>query len=110
MRLLFVCGRNRLRSPTAERIFADAGHETESAGVNPDAEQTPTPDLIEWADIVFVMEEAHRRKLSRMGLPLRGKKIVCLGIADEYGFMDPAQIRRGASLPRRFPRRWRRKR
>jgi predicted protein tyrosine phosphatase len=39
MNLLFVCSRNRLRSPTAEAIFSTyKGLEVESAGLNPDAE------------------------------------------------------------------------
>ncbi|HAJ04416.1 MAG TPA: phosphotyrosine protein phosphatase, partial [Brevundimonas sp.] len=36
--LLFLCSRNRLRSPTAERVFAYwPGIETASAGLAPDA-------------------------------------------------------------------------
>jgi predicted protein tyrosine phosphatase len=39
MRVLFVCGRNRCRSPTAEQWFADwPGVETASAGLSPDAD------------------------------------------------------------------------
>jgi len=34
--LLFLCSRNRLRSPTAEPVFADRpGVETASAGLSP---------------------------------------------------------------------------
>ena len=57
--LLFLCARNRLRSPTAERVFASRpGVETASAGLAPDAEEPVTPDHLAWADIVFVMERA----------------------------------------------------
>jgi UDP-N-acetylmuramyl pentapeptide synthase len=39
--ILFVCSRNRLRSPTAEQVFADwPGVETASAGLSPDATHT----------------------------------------------------------------------
>ena len=66
MRLLFVCGRNRVRSPTAEQLFsAVPGVETCSAGVSPDADQPLTADLIQWADMVFVMEAAQRAKMAR---------------------------------------------
>lgn len=94
MRLLFVCARNRLRSPTAEAIFgAVPGIEAESAGVAPDAENPATPELISWADIVLVMEPAHRAKLARMfPAALRGKRVVCLDIPDQYGFMDPELV------------------
>jgi len=37
--VLFVCSQNRLRSPTAERVFADwPGVTTASVGTNHDAE------------------------------------------------------------------------
>ncbi|WP_374551815.1 arsenate reductase/protein-tyrosine-phosphatase family protein [Sphingobium yanoikuyae] len=43
---LFVCSQNKLRSPTAEQIFADhPGIETLSAGTNHDAE-TPLDDEV----------------------------------------------------------------
>lgn len=95
MRLLFVCARNRLRSPTAERVFAAvAGVETESAGVSPDAEIPVTAELIEWAEVILVMEPAHRARLTRgFARPLRGKRVVCLNIPDEYEYMDPELIR-----------------
>lgn len=95
MRLLFVCARNRLRSPTAERVFAAVhGVEAESAGVAPDAESPVTPELLAWADVVFVMEPAHRAKLARsFPAALRGKRVVCLDVPDDYGYMDPALVR-----------------
>jgi len=95
VRLLFVCARNRLRSPTAERVFAAVpGVEAESAGVAPDAENPVTPELIAWADVILVMEPAHRAKLTRLfPAALRGKRVVCLDIPDEYDFMDPELVR-----------------
>ena len=94
MHLLFVCGRNRLRSPTAEQVFNGiCGVEVHSAGVNPDAEEPLSSELIEWADIVFVMESSHRAKMVRQfSSALRGKRIVCLGIADDYEYMQPELI------------------
>ena len=95
MRLLFVCARNRLRSPTAERVFATVpGVEAESAGVAPDAENPITPELIAWTDVVLVMEAAHRAKLSRQfPAALRGKRVVCLDVPDEYEYMGPELVR-----------------
>ena len=94
-RLLFVCSQNRLRSPTAEQVFAAyPGVETASAGLNHDAENPLTAELVEWADLIFVMERAHRTKLSRQFGPHLGKaRVVCLDIPDNYRFMDPALIR-----------------
>ena len=93
LRLLFVCGRNRLRSPTAEEIFAAPGIETASAGVSPDADTPLDADLIAWADVIFFMEAAHRSKAAwRFSAALRGKRVVCLRIPDQYEYMQPALI------------------
>lgn len=93
--LLFICSQNRLRSPTAEQVFAAwPGVETASAGLNHGAENPLTPELLRWADQVFVMEAAHRSKLSARFRPHLGRaKVICLGIPDDYGYMDPELIR-----------------
>lgn len=90
-----MCSRNRLRSPTAEQVFgARADLEVASAGLSPDAEDVCTPELVGWADIVFVMEKRHRAKLARSFRgQLRGKKVICLDIADDYAFMAPELVR-----------------
>lgn len=93
--VLFICSQNRLRSPTAEQVFSNrAGFEVASAGLNPEAETPVSPELLQWADLIFVMERAHRNKLSKKFLPhLKDKRIVCLDIPDEFEFMDPALVR-----------------
>ena len=95
MNLLFVCSENRLRSPTGEAVFS--GFEGVSAigcGTNTDAQTTVSGDLIEWADIIFVMENSHRNKVSKKFQDvLQGKKLVCLDIPDEYEIMDPMLVR-----------------
>src|SRR4051794_1262812 len=77
MRVLFVCGRNRRRSPTAERIFDGiCGVEACSAGVSRDAEEPLTTDQIEWAELVVVMERPHRAKMARaFGRALRSRRV-----------------------------------
>jgi len=92
--VLFVCSRNRLRSPTAETVFSShATVEVSSAGINPDADNPLTAELVTWADIIFVMERSHRRKLQqRFRSALRGQRVICLDIPDHYAFMDPALI------------------
>lgn len=93
-RILFVCSRNKLRSPTAEQLFSqEPGLEVLSAGTERDADVPVTPELIAWADRIFAMERTHRAKLQQRFKPyLDGKPIVCLGIPDDYAFMDPALI------------------
>ncbi|WP_175731102.1 low molecular weight protein tyrosine phosphatase family protein [Burkholderia ambifaria] len=93
-RALFNCSRNRLRSPTAEAVFAAwPGVETDSAGLAPDADTQVSIEQLEWAEIVFVMEPAHKAKLTaRFGARLKHKKIVCLDIPDRYAYMQPELI------------------
>lgn len=92
--VLFVCSQNKLRSPTAEQVFADRGDiEVSSAGTNHDAENPLSSEQIEWADIVFVMEKAHRTRVQdRYRSALKGKRLICLDIPDDYGFMDPQLV------------------
>lgn len=92
--VLFICSQNRLRSPTAEQVFADwPGIETQSAGLGNDANTPVSPELLAWADVIFVMEKAHRNKLSKkFGHYLSGKRVICLDIPDEYDFMDPVLV------------------
>ncbi|MEO8671966.1 MAG: low molecular weight protein tyrosine phosphatase family protein [Tahibacter sp.] len=92
--VLFICTQNRLRSPTAEQVFADwPGVETQSAGLGNDAGNPVSPELLVWADLIFVMEKAHRNKLAtKFRAHLKGKRVVCLDIPDDYAYMDPALI------------------
>jgi predicted protein tyrosine phosphatase len=94
MKLLFVCSRNRLRSPTAEAVFAEyAGLEVDSAGLDRDAETPLTSEAIAWADIIFVMEKSHQTKLAKNFQPwLKHKRVVCLNIPDKYEYMEPSLI------------------
>lgn len=95
-RILFVCSRNRLRSPTAEHVFAGRpGLEVTSAGLNHDADQPLTPELVAWADVIFVMERAHLRRLrERYRAELDRQRVVSLGIPDDYAYMDPVLVAR----------------
>ncbi|HEX4104896.1 MAG TPA: low molecular weight protein tyrosine phosphatase family protein [Rhizomicrobium sp.] len=92
--ILFVCGKNRRRSPTAEQIFAsDPNFEVASAGISADADNPLTPDLVEWANIIFVMENAHRQKLAaRFRTSLKHARVICLDIPDNYAFMAPELV------------------
>ena len=104
--ILFICSQNRLRSPTAEQVFASyAGVECASAGTNNDADNPLTAELVEWAEIIFVMEKAHRNKLlSRFKRSLSKQTVICLDIPDEYDYMDPGLITLlKAKVPRFLP-------
>ena len=92
--VLFVCSQNRLRSPTAEQVFSQRTDiEVASAGTNQDADNPLTAELVEWADIIFVMEKAHRNKVQKKyWSALKAKRLICLHIPDDYDFMDPELI------------------
>jgi len=94
-RLLFVCSQNSLRSPTGEEVYADHPTvEADSAGLNNDAEVPLAPEQIEWADVIFVMEKVHRSRLNeKFQEYLAGKRIVVLGIPDDYAYMDPELVK-----------------
>ncbi len=91
---LFVCSQNRLRSPTAEEVFSRLpGVECASAGTDDLANVPLDPELIEWADTIYVMETSHRNRISKKFKKyMAGKKIVVLNIPDEYEYMQPALI------------------
>jgi predicted protein tyrosine phosphatase len=93
-KLLFVCSQNKLRSLTAERFFSEhEGFDVASCGTNKDAATTISGDLIEWADHIFVMEDIHKKKMTKKFRDLlRDKRIRVLGIPDDYDFMDEELI------------------
>ena len=93
-RALFICSQNRLRSPTAEQMFASWPNvETDSAGLGGDATVPLSSEQIAWATIIFVMEKAHRRRLAvTFRRFLSGKRIVCLDIPDNFDFMQAELI------------------
>lgn len=92
--ILFVCGKARMRSPTAAAVCADlTGHETDFAGLNADADERITAEHLAWADTVVVMEKRQMARLKRqMSSHMRGKRLVCLDIPDTYAFMQPELI------------------
>lgn len=94
MNLLFVCSENRLRSPTGEAVFSTYdGINAIGCGTNADAETPLSGDLVEWADIVFVMEKMHRNKVTqKYKALLQGKRLICLDIPDNYQRMQPELI------------------
>jgi predicted protein tyrosine phosphatase len=91
LKVLFVCDANRLRSPTAEAVFRSHTRlEVKSAGLAREATVPLTADLLEWADLIFVMEKRQRNIIhSRFSDIYARKRIVCLYIPDEFEFMDP---------------------
>ena len=92
--VLFLCSKNRWRSPTAEKIFSDHPIvEVRSRGTSRNARKTVVSSDIKWADLILVMEEKHKKRLCA-DLPAETKysEIIVLDIADEYRYMDPELV------------------
>jgi predicted protein tyrosine phosphatase len=94
IKLLFVCSKNKWRSLTAEKIFSEyQEYDVRSAGTENGARIKVNEGHIGWADIIFVMEKKHVRRLNdKFRYSLINKRIVSLGIPDEYEFMDEELI------------------
>ena len=62
-KILFLCGRNQWRSPTAEALYRnDPRVEVRSAGLSPEARRRVTARDLAWADLVLTMERSHARE------------------------------------------------
>jgi len=103
-KVLFICSQNKWRSPTAEQVFSEYGAlKCLSAGLNHDAENPLTPELVSWADIIFVMERKHKEKLAaNYQAQLLNTRVICLNIPDKYKFMQPELIKLLKSKVTRF--------
>ena len=90
VRLLFVCSKNQWRSPTGERMFAGrSGFQARSAGTARSAVHQITMKDIQWADVIFVMEDKHAQRLKAdFRQAVSFKPLHVLDIPDDYQFMD----------------------
>lgn len=93
-KLLFVCSRNRWRSPTAEALFKNhPRYDARSAGTSDGARIKVTACHLGWADLIFCMERRHADLLrDRFPAELSGKTLVTLRIPDDFRFMDPELV------------------
>ena len=92
-RLLFVCGRNKRRSPTAERLYRrDPRVAVRSAGVSAQSPHQISAADLAWADLILVMESEYGTLIRRRFRTLRLPPIVTLDIPDDYDLMAPELI------------------
>ena len=94
LHVLFICGKARKRSPTAADIVANWGFAvTDCAGVSDDADTVVSLNEIEWADRIIVMELKQKKRLNSLfKSTLNDKTIRCLGIPDNYEYMQPELV------------------
>ncbi len=90
-KLLFICSKNRWRSPTAEMLFKNHPlHSARSAGTSDKARIKVNLKLMDWADVIFVMERKHKNVINRRFSHVAyTQNIVVLNIEDNYQFNDP---------------------
>lgn len=92
-RILFVCGRNQWRSPTAERTYRnDQRIEVRSAGTSPKSRRQVAEKDLRWANLVLVMERGHKLWIVETFRGIRLPPIESLDIPDEFGLMDEELI------------------
>ncbi|WP_428328288.1 low molecular weight protein tyrosine phosphatase family protein [Mucilaginibacter sp.] len=92
--LLFVCSKNQWRSPTAKDLFKNhARHQARSAGTSDKARIKINQKLIEWADVIFVMERRHKELIKqRFPAVIKAKPLLVLDIEDNYQYGDTELI------------------
>jgi len=94
MNILFVCSRNKWKSKTAETIFKNNGqHQIRSAGTENSARIRLNQKMLNWADLIFVMEQKHERRiLENFDFNQNEKELIVLEIPDDYQYMDSELI------------------
>lgn len=99
MNILFLCTSNLNRSKTAEEHFAekDPLRVYRSAGLSEkECKRNNTTlcseELLEWSDVVFVMEKEHVRRIENYTGQRFLDKVINLDIPDVYQHGEPALI------------------
>ena len=88
-KILFVCGRNQWRSPTAERLYRDNPRLfVKSAGVSTKSRHQITESDILWADLIVAVDTQYKTRLRNEYQHLNLTVIEDLQIPDDYAYMD----------------------
>jgi predicted protein tyrosine phosphatase len=89
-KILFVCSRNKWRSPTAEEIYKRHPQiSVKSGGLSTKGNHQVNEKDIEWADLIIFMENGHRAKLmAQYRGSMKFPYTEVLNIPDEYQYMD----------------------
>lgn len=92
MNILFLCSRNKWRSRTAETIFKNNGqHIVRSAGTENSARIKVNQKMLDWADVILVMEKKHRTRIVDQ-YTIEERQIEILDIPDDYTYMDETLV------------------
>ena len=100
-KILFVCSANKQRSKTADDYssakFDLDRYQFDSAGTNlkicqKEGTNPLTEELVEWADLIFVMEKRHRTAISSITKEKCEFKIKTLNIPDRFKYYQKELI------------------
>lgn len=94
LRVLFVCTQNKVRSLTAEHLYRPRPDlAVKSCGTANFAKNQLTPELVQWAEIIFVFDETQMEVLEqRFGLESLAKPVVNLGLPDIFNYKSDALV------------------
>ncbi len=91
--VLFVCGRNQWRSPTAATIYKnDPRIQVRAAGISDKSRIRLNQKQLDWADLVLVMENKHKSRILTTFRDSDLPRIENLDIPDVYPYMDDELI------------------
>ena len=91
--ILVACGRNKRRSRTAEYLFKnDSRINIRSVGLSPKSERKMNENDVNWADIIFVMEDSQGARISGIYRSCNLPPIEVLHIDDIYEYLDEELI------------------
>lgn len=89
LKILFVCGRNKHRSPTAVAMYKnDQRFTVASAGISEKSNHQINTKDVEWANLIVVFENKYKQYILNKFVGQNLPKIVCLDIPDEFEYMD----------------------
>jgi predicted protein tyrosine phosphatase len=93
-KVLMVCSGNLDRSPTAAMLLAEMALPmwVTSAGTERWAKNQVSAELLEEADVIFVMEHAHHRTIIERFGDAYESKLVVLDVPDNYVCWEPELI------------------
>lgn len=99
MNILFLCTANLNRSKTAEDFYRiyNPNHNFMSAGLSLKycqklGTRICTTQLLNWSDMIFVMEDVHKLRIAKYAGEHYLKKVEVLYIEDVYRYMDSELI------------------
>ena len=97
--ILFVCSANKQRSKTADDYFSAKYPDLhfDSAGTNlkicqQEGTNPLTEEMVEWADVIFVMEKRHKDQINQHTSERHSAKIKVLNIPDRFKYYQKELI------------------